>query len=1737
MASDRHCYYCMNIIADASAAKCPYCNSDLNLRTVNMMDLPLGSVIHPQKRYIIGRSLGRGGFGITYIAWDIFLGVRRAIKEYFPGSICTRNPDSMSIKILSHDYQSSFDENMRHFHEEAQRLEKIKHIPGVVQINDYFLDNNTAYLVMEYLDGRTLNNYMKAYNGHLGLKEGMIIILQVLKTLDEVHKRDLIHRDVSCDNIYCLQNNQIKLLDFGSARFHARQAEQIFTHSEKGIYTAPEQLLDQKQGPYTDLYAVGICIFKLLSGRLPTKNEQGIIQPIRSVQPDLPAWLDGILKKATQPSFKDRYQTAEEFIQDIRRHFPRDNTKRWVVLPVSALAVLLCGVLFLILSSPRNSGTVGPTPSLFSQLPVTIAPSVSPGLVLYKQLTGSMELLVLQEKLYALGYSDVLASGSMDDVTMEALHLFYAAANLDIQYESKLTQEQQNLLLTYPTPLPATPTASPTITPAPSISIAPSVTPRITPAPSISRTPKDTPTPAKQIATPSPSDLVTAEPKAVFASVQVNYLLDGVSIYQETVSLPAGETSSVSPSRDIQVDHPLMSSADVQVSVDDDGNPSAKSVSFYYESLAAPAGAQAEYLNGQLDIAWEESDYATAYEVTVTAQNGATQVYKITEPAIMLPDLAVGETYGIEVRALMEDTAGEAFSSPPSQQLAVETVLPAPVISTGEISTLDYTAHITWTEVDGAAAYRVAVNGQPLSEPVTPTELSLQVTPGQYLLEVTALNEMGQVISKTAGEEFSVAASQQLRTLTSVTLQMGEKSAYPIQADKSRISFHVEYKDANGEQIVRVVQEDEALVFEGLRPGAASVRIYNDYGDDQIVQVNVNLPGYLQELDTLTLRKGQTFLVQLPLSRQELPLELSWIKDGSSISLLQTEEGLLITALAPGEDQIRIRDSYGTDEAVTVQVQPILEGVSSTQITMACRTPQTVKLLTSQGEEVSVTASVSDKEALEVYIQGNEASISALKPVENGEILFTDGVDSYSVMVTAYDPLMGITANYEPVGRESLQNKALLPDSTEVYAYYQLTLGQLQSKSMVFTPYTLLGSDVDCDYQAWSLTGDDAAAGIRWLDLGANKEWTSLKPGLFVCEFIYHDAVYHCLVEVLDGFAQEPRISGDLFIGKSATLNYQLYSGGRLPLEVTVADDSVVDISYDGSTYILTGRKVGSTTLLVEHQGKRFELPVTVSRHITGVDLPDSGLKGTEGDVVEVAFRTSDDAAMEIAPQVWDESGHVEILSVDSGKAALRLISPGNGTLFINDSYGAAAGAPLAIPYAIKEQWRLSAVTGTPQEITQMQEALLAVVPTYRHRPDGVWDQATEDALLAYKANRAMGNAPWLTEEELAGLKIAAEEAKANKLTEVSSEQKRKTLSDRQDQPVQARQVASDGTYLYVLDQFGWIIKYTRSGNAVGPAMDATLPKDESAAFTALYGNGKLVLAVDSTRQLYCFGGGNGFFSDTLDSECAGAALIYLANIEQSIQSASFSDEAILLLLGDGSSEWEQIVKNKVQTVQLEKGSLLYWTRESEQEAVPVFLSDTKSQKNLLTGIEAVAADGKAVAALSGDTVYLWGEIDAALAKSLKVKSVRDLPQKIAIKAGVKEAGSGKASLSMDESNICAVLSDGSVWMGGDNSQSQLGPVASKNVFTQVMLSDTTPLLNVRQAVVLDKAVLAVTHDGQLYGWGSLYTKSPIAVPTHLLNGVSYISKLDDSSCCLVMQDGSVRLLSALQESLYIQIP
>ena len=314
--SEMRCMGCMLTYEETTDGRCPYCGYAEGTPAKEAYHIQPGSLLND--RYVIGRSIGYGGFGVTYIAWDNKLERRVAIKEYMPSDYATRIPGNLTVTIYDGERHNEFMTGLQKFMEEAQRLSKFQNTPGIVRILDTFARNLTAYIVMEYLDGVTLKEYLKENGGKMPYDKALEVMLPVLAALNAVHQEGIIHRDISPDNIFLTKEGEVKLLDFGAARYASNGYSKSLSVILKPGYAPEEQYYSHgQQGPWSDVYAAAATLYRMITGVVPEESlerkEKDNLKPPSALGAKLPKNAEKAILNALNIKAENRTQSAAEF--------------------------------------------------------------------------------------------------------------------------------------------------------------------------------------------------------------------------------------------------------------------------------------------------------------------------------------------------------------------------------------------------------------------------------------------------------------------------------------------------------------------------------------------------------------------------------------------------------------------------------------------------------------------------------------------------------------------------------------------------------------------------------------------------------------------------------------------------------------------------------------------------------------------------------------------------------------------------------------------------------------------------------------------------------------------------------------------------------------------------------------------------------------------------------------------------------------------------------------------------------------------------------------------------------------------------------------------------------------------------------------------------------------------------------------------------------------------------------
>ena len=365
---------------------CTHCGWDASGYIGAPHHLPLRSIVNG--KYLVGRALGEGGFGITYIGFDLNLELRVAIKEYFPSGMVTRQAlgDTRSVTPFTGEAGEQYQKGLERFVGEAKILAKFYMLPGIVSVKDYFRENGTAYIVMEYVDGVTLKQTLKNRGGRLPVEETLSFLRPVMDSLALVHEAGLIHRDISPDNIMLVERGA-KLIDFGAAREYASAEDRSRSVIFKMGYAPYEQYQSHgEQGPWTDVYALCATIYKCVTGETPPEALERVGEdPLREPSRfgiSMPPQVEAALLKGLAVTKKDRYQDIPQLARALNgapepyvkaehgvKIKPRNAMPKWLWPAVGSAAALVLVLVIALNIGKKSPGaealleTVAPAPT------------------------------------------------------------------------------------------------------------------------------------------------------------------------------------------------------------------------------------------------------------------------------------------------------------------------------------------------------------------------------------------------------------------------------------------------------------------------------------------------------------------------------------------------------------------------------------------------------------------------------------------------------------------------------------------------------------------------------------------------------------------------------------------------------------------------------------------------------------------------------------------------------------------------------------------------------------------------------------------------------------------------------------------------------------------------------------------------------------------------------------------------------------------------------------------------------------------------------------------------------------------------------------------------------------------------------------------------------------------------------------------------------------------------------
>lgn len=344
--------YCNNCMRRTGGQEtCPYCGFRQGERDTPARYLPAGTVL--TDRYVLGRVLGQGSFGITYIGRDVLLDSIIAVKEYFPKHHVHRNvmgDEGHRVCLYEEEDPAEYELMMGKFLDEAKRLTQFREVEGIVSVQDFFYENNTAYMVMDYIEGVSLKEYIE----EKGVREGAWVLEHMdplLNVLEQIHETGLIHRDISPDNIIVRSDSRFVLIDFGSAREANADRDKSLTVVFKRGFSPLEQYRSRgEQGIWSDVYAICATIYFCLTGIVPDEAlERVFMDEVPSLLAMPEVALSRRQKKAVMKGISVQAQERYKDIRGLRMALSGEKEKSsrmGKILCAAGAAVILCVILY-----------------------------------------------------------------------------------------------------------------------------------------------------------------------------------------------------------------------------------------------------------------------------------------------------------------------------------------------------------------------------------------------------------------------------------------------------------------------------------------------------------------------------------------------------------------------------------------------------------------------------------------------------------------------------------------------------------------------------------------------------------------------------------------------------------------------------------------------------------------------------------------------------------------------------------------------------------------------------------------------------------------------------------------------------------------------------------------------------------------------------------------------------------------------------------------------------------------------------------------------------------------------------------------------------------------------------------------------------------------------------------------------------------------------------------------------
>ena len=360
---------CMNCFSVKGQYEvCPFCGYVEGTPPSQPHYLMPGTIL--RNRFIVGTVIGAGGFGITYKCFDTTLGVTVAAKEFYPAGLVNRAPGECRVGLLSGDKEEQYKERRKRFLMEAQSVAQFGRAKDIVNVFDFFEENGTAYIIMEYIDDVLLKDYLDK-QGKVDPEAAVSIIMPIIEAVKKIHSKGIIHRDISPDNIFITSENSIKVFDFGAAQLNDSREGMAADPVIKVGYSPLEQYRDKsKKGFYTDVYAVGAIFYQMLTGEKPIESTEREFKDELKSPKELGIKISGNMDRAVMEALSVRpelrFQGIQQFQEALQNkriaEYPKEKIRKrkrmrnWTIsLSALAAAAVAVGIgLYSTILKPQN---------------------------------------------------------------------------------------------------------------------------------------------------------------------------------------------------------------------------------------------------------------------------------------------------------------------------------------------------------------------------------------------------------------------------------------------------------------------------------------------------------------------------------------------------------------------------------------------------------------------------------------------------------------------------------------------------------------------------------------------------------------------------------------------------------------------------------------------------------------------------------------------------------------------------------------------------------------------------------------------------------------------------------------------------------------------------------------------------------------------------------------------------------------------------------------------------------------------------------------------------------------------------------------------------------------------------------------------------------------------------------------------------------------------------------------